>query len=251
MEEKVFDRVEKKYLITRYDKRELIKLIRKNMSKDSYHKSTVFNIYFDNDNFDLITQSIDWVDFKEKIRARSYEGYDRVFMEVKTKIHARAKNEPDDENEENIGYKRRVMITHSDFDDLISHRATLEKLASHSLETKHDLQIAREIDYLITHFDLKPQILISYHRESYKDEQGLRITFDEGLKYRTTNLSLNKEKHDKIYFEDNHNIIMEVKANGVLPLWLVKKLSSRKLYPQQFSKVGKVYERIKNVQHNI
>ena len=247
MEEKVFDRVEKKYLITRLDKRELTKLIRKNMDKDSYHKTDVLNLYFDNDNFDLISQSIDWVDFKEKVRARSYEGYDRVFMEVKTKIHKKARHDKDEEIEENIGYKRRVMITHDDFEKLINHKATLEQLAGRSIETKDEFQIAREIDYLIAHFDLKPQILINYHRESYKDESGLRITFDEKLKYRINNLSLKKGKRDTIYFKDEHNIIMEVKADGVLPLWLIKKLSNRKLYPQAFSKIGKVYERIMNV----
>ena len=247
MEEKVFDRVEKKYILTKHDKQELLKIIRKNMHKDSYHKSEVLNIYFDNDNYDLITNSIDWVDFKEKIRARSYKGYDRVFLEIKTKTHRSIRCDKDEESDENIGYKRRVMITQNDFEELIKHNVTLEKLAQKSVETSNDIQIAREIDYLITHFDLKPKILVTYHRESYKDEHNLRITFDEKLKYRTDNLSFIKEKHDKIYFKGDHNIIMEVKADGVMPLWLVKKMSELKLYPQQFSKIGKVYERIKNV----
>lgn len=247
MHEKVFDRIEKKYLLTKRDKRELLKFIKKNMRKDSYHESEVRNIYFDNHNFDLISQSIDWVDFKEKIRARYYDGYDRVFMELKTKIHARARSKEDEDIEDNVGYKRRVMITLSDFNELIGHRATLESLARRSIETRHDLQIAREIDYLIEHFELRPQIFIAYHRESYKDDQGLRITFDENLRYRTTDLSFIQGKHDTIYFKDNHNIIMEVKADGVIPLWLVHELSELRLYPQQFSKIGKVYERIKNV----
>ncbi|MBR2753619.1 VTC domain-containing protein [Candidatus Saccharibacteria bacterium] len=102
MEPKVFDRIEKKYLITKPEKKVLLKSIRQNMNKDSYHKSVVFNIYFDNQNFDSIINSIDWVDFKAKVRARSYQGYDRVFLEIKTKIRGK---------EENLGYKRRVMIS--------------------------------------------------------------------------------------------------------------------------------------------
>ena len=250
MESKVFDRIEKKYLITKQDKRDLLKLIRRNMTKDGYHKSEVLNLYFDNDNYDLITQSIDWVDFKEKVRARSYAGYDRVFMEVKTKIHPaehRSKHQEYEDIEDNIGYKRRVMITHEDFEELINHRATLESLASRSIETKNDIQIAKEIDYLIRHFNLKPKILITYKRESYKDGKGLRITFDEQLKYRNKNLSFTKGKRDKIYFKDDHDIIMEIKANGVIPLWLVRKMSELKLYPQKFSKIGKIYERINHV----
>ena len=247
MDEKVFDRVEKKYLITKADKRELLKVIRKHMEKDSYHKSEILSLYFDNDNYDLTANSIDWVDFKHKIRARSYKGYDKVFMELKTKLHRRVRNDKDEEVNDNIGYKRRVMITHDDFDQLINRQSTLTDLAQKSVETRSDFQIATEIDYLLANFNLEPKIFISYHRESYKDDHNLRITFDEKLKFRTTNLSFNSAKRDTIYFKDDHNIIMEIKAGGVMPLWLVQKLSELKLYPQPFSKIGKVYERIKNV----
>ena len=250
MTTKIFDRVEKKYLITKEQKQALLKLINHRMKKDKYHKSEVMNLYFDNDNYDLITQSIDWVDFKEKVRARSYAKYDRVFLELKTKIRpgACADSPEYSDLEDNIGYKRRVMITHEDFDELIDHRATLTSLAKRSIENENDLQIAREIDYLIEHFNLTPKIYISYKRSSYKDDNDLRITFDENLKYRDNNLSFAKAKHDKIYFKDSHNIIMEVKAGGAIPLWLAGKMSELRIYPQQFSKIGKVYELIKKGQ---
>ena len=54
MDGKVFDRIEKKYLITKDDKKELLKTIKKHMEKDNYHKSEVYNLYFDTDNYDLI-----------------------------------------------------------------------------------------------------------------------------------------------------------------------------------------------------
>ena len=240
MDGKVFDRIEKKYLITNADKKELKKTIRKNMHKDSYHKSEVYNLYFDTNNFDLIIQSIDQPVFKHKLRARSYGGYDRVFLEIKTKLRGR---------DLNPGYKRRVMITHEEFDKLISGKTTLYELVKFSDKTKHELQIAKEVDYLIEHFKLKPKIMVIYNRESYKGENNLRITFDEKLKYRDHNLTFNKGKRDKIYFKDNHNIILEIKAHEVLPLWLVSELSKLHLYPQQFSKIGKIYEKITKEQN--
>ena len=236
MDGKVFDRIEKKYLITQTDKKEVLKAIKKNMEKDGYHKSEVYNIYFDNDNFDLIVQSIDQPVFKHKLRARSYKGYDRVFLEIKTKMRGK---------DLNPGYKRRVMITNDDYNQLVKKKATVEELAKKSIETSRDIQIAREIDYYINHFKLKPKMMTIYNRESYKGEDSLRITFDENLKYREKNLRFNKSKHDKMYFKDKHNIIMEVKAHGVLPLWLTKTLSKRNLYPQQFSKIGKSYQQIR------
>lgn len=236
MDGKVFDRIEKKYLITKDDKAQLLKTIKQHMKQDDYYQSEVYNLYFDTDNFDLIIQSIDQPIFKHKLRARSYKGYDRVFLEIKTKIRGQ---------DLNPGYKRRVMITHDDFDQLVKGKKTIQELAAKTEETPADRQIAKEVDHLITHFDLKPKIMTMYNRESYKGEDGLRITFDENLKYRDKNLNLKQPKRGKIYFKDKRNIIMEIKAHGVLPLWLVKILSANKLYPQQFSKVGKSYEKIR------
>ena len=242
METKVFDRIEKKYLMTKAQKTKLLKTIKKHMKQDKYFRSEVFNLYFDTDNYDLIVQSIDQPIFKEKLRARSYSGYDRVFLEIKTKLRGK---------EVNPGYKRRVMITSKDFKELIAKKATTEELAAKAIETQYDFQIAKEVDYLIKKFDLKPKILVMYKRESYQGEDKLRITFDSNLKYREKNLSLFKEKNDKIYFKDKRNIIMEIKAHGVLPLWLVKTLSENKAYPERFSKVGNIFAKLIRKEQNV
>ena len=240
MDGKVFDRVEKKYLITNAEKKQLQELVEEYMKPDNYHESLVYNLYFDNDNFDFISQSIDWTDFKEKVRARSYGGYDRVFIEIKTKIRGK---------ENNVGYKRRVMITHSDFKKLVKKKASVVELSKQVIETDNDLQIAKEADYLIDHFDLSPKILVIYNRTSYKGENNLRVTFDEKLKYRNHNLDLKNKKNDKIYFEGDRNIIMKIKAGGALPLWLVHKMSELKVYPQRFSKIGMIYQKIRKEQN--
>ena len=237
MEVKVFDRIEKKYLITKGEKTILLESILENLAEDNYHKSCIYNVYFDNHNHDLIAQSIDWTDFKHKVRARSYGGYNRVFMEIKTKIHG---------EEENIGFKRRFMITKEDYKKFISKKKTAEELAKKSVESPTDVQIAREIDYYFKVFNLRPKILVIYDRESYRDDNGLRITFDENLKYRNNDLGFYKTNDDKIYFKDDHNIIMEIKSQGALPLWLVKKLSTLSIFPVRFSKIGRVYQALLN-----
>ena len=240
MDEKIFNRVEKKYLITKAQKNLIVKELKEHMLKDKYFKSGVFNIYFDTDNYDLIIQSIDHPIFKEKLRARSYEGYDKVFFEIKTKILG---------PEENVGYKRRVLVTHQDYDDLINGQTNMLELANRNIEKASDLQIAKEIDYFIKHFDLKPKILVYYDRESYKGDNSLRITFDQKLKYRADDLNFNKKSSDKTLFKNDKNIIMEIKALSILPLWLVKILSNQKMYPERFSKIGKVYEQVRKEQN--
>ncbi|MBQ8985257.1 polyphosphate polymerase domain-containing protein [Candidatus Saccharibacteria bacterium] len=236
MDEKIFERVEKKYLISGKQKKALLSTIRKNMEKDDYFKSGIMNIYFDTDNYDLVIKSIDNPDFKEKVRARSYDGYDKVFLEIKTKLK---------ECGNRVGHKRRFLISHSDFKELTSGKKTAVELASRKIETNSDIQIAKEIDYILNYFDLKPKILIYYKRESYVGENSLRITFDENLTYRNDNLSFVKKASDKRFFKDEKNIIMEVKTMGGMPLWLVSLLSKNKIYPVRFSKIGKIYELIR------
>lgn len=239
MDEKIFDRVEKKYLITPTQYKKLQKIVKEHMEKDSYYKSSIMNIYYDTDNFDLIIQSIEHPDFKEKLRARSYGGYDKVFLEIKTKILGRVNH-----NDNNIGYKRRVLISYKDYDEFESGKATALELAAHSIEEPTDLQIAKEIDYLVAHFNLKPRIFLHYDRESYKGEDDLRVTFDSNLKFRTRNLKFIKKSTDTPYFNSAKNIIMEIKAGCAIPLWLVHALSQEHIYPARFSKIGSIYEKI-------
>ena len=85
-DQKTFDRIEKKCLITSEQKYHMLGVINEHMRQDGYFISEVFNIYFDTDNYDLIIQSIEQPIFKEKLRARSYGGFDKVFFEIKTKL---------------------------------------------------------------------------------------------------------------------------------------------------------------------
>ena len=233
MDQKTFDRVEKKYIIDKIQKKKILSLVEKNMEKSKYHKSEIFNIYFDTDNYDLIIKSIENPDFKEKFRARFYSGYDKVFLEIKTKLKTDGTK---------VGYKRRFLITNNDYLKFVDKQKTAFELAGEKIETENDLQIAREVDYLVNHFDLKPKILVYYNRKSYVDDNGLRITFDENLAFRDKDLSFRKKVRDKHYFNTEKSIIMEVKAGGVMPLWLVDVLSKVHAYPVRFSKIGKVYE---------
>ena len=68
----IFRRVEQKYLLNSSKKEELLKRIDKYIEKDEYYQSKICNIYFDNDNNELISRSLDKPKFKMKVRLRSY-----------------------------------------------------------------------------------------------------------------------------------------------------------------------------------
>lgn len=224
MNENVFRRVEKKYLITEKQKDAFLKLIDDYIEKDEYFESHISNIYFDNDKFDLITTSIEKPLFKAKLRLRSYDVpslEDKVFLEIKDKYKG-------------VVGKRRIKIKLSDFYKYLETGST------------KDEQIMREIDYYFKKYDLHPQIFVAYDRLSYKgrDNENIRITIDENLRSRTDDLRLELGSNGKKYFQDRE-YIMEIKILDAMPLWLARSLSTLKIYPTSFSKVGSIYKKLK------
>lgn len=218
----IFRRVEKKYILTDLEYKKFMEMVSEHLHKDLYFKSTICNIYFDNDNYDLIVSSLEKPEFKEKIRLRSYEIPksldDKVFFELKGKYNG-------------VVFKRRIDIKSKDYYDYIN-KGILPS----------DSQIMKEIDYTIKKFDLKPKLFLAYDRYSYydKDNQEFRITFDENIRSRCDNLKLEDGDAGKLYFDEAIHI-MEIKTLGALPLWFTKVLSELKIYPNSFSKYGNIY----------
>jgi len=192
--------------------------------KDKFYKTTIYNIYFDNDNNDLIINSIEKPMYKEKIRLRSYgePSIDSiVFFEMKQKYKG-------------IVYKRRVDLTLKEY----------LKYMKKNIFPKDNIQIMKEIDYYIKYYKLKPYIFVGYDRLSYylKEDKNFRITFDTNLRSRTNNLKLKDSKDNKMYFDSNM-YIMEIKSLYGLPLWFTNVLSSNEIFPTSFSKVGNIYKK--------
>ena len=177
---------------------------------------------FDNDNNDLIINSLDKPIFKDKFRVRSYGDMSldgEVFLETKVKYKG-------------VVSKRRIKTSIRDFNKYMKKKKCIL-----------DDQVFREIDYYFKFYNLKPAIYIAYDRESYKgkDDNELRITFDTNLRSRRNDLYFKENIEMKKYFEDEY-YIMEIKAMMAMPLWLVKILSEMEIKPVSFSKYGKIYE---------
>lgn len=218
----VFERVEQKYILSKSKKDKLLNRISDNLEKDEYFESKICNIYFDNEDNELTINSLEKPEFKTKVRLRSYDvpnSESNVFLEIKDKF-------------EGIVGKRRIKLNLKEFNDYIEKG-----------EMK-DTQIMRELDYYFKYFNLKPKIYVGYDRQSYyyKDDEGLRITFDSNLKSRDYDLKLDLGRDGKNYF-DNDTYIMEVKVCGSMPLWLVRSLNEEEIYPVSFSKIGSIYSK--------
>lgn len=219
----IFKRIEQKYVLSEDEYIKLMNLIKNHLEKDTYYKSRICNIYFDTKNYDLIVKSLEKDEYKEKVRLRSYDIptlNDNVFFEIKSKL-------------DGVVYKRRVTIKLSDFYDYIN---------GNYINSSNN-QIMKEIDYTINKYNLEPKYFIAYDRTSYfdKDNKCFRITFDENIRSRNSDLKLEYGDAGKLYFK-NKEYIMELKTIGGLPLWFTNILSELKIYPKSFSKYGNIYK---------
>ena len=82
----VFDRVEKKYVISKQKYIELMERITPYIEKDKFFESQINNVYFDTEDSILLKRSMEKPVYKEKVRIRSYgipKSTDTIFLERK------------------------------------------------------------------------------------------------------------------------------------------------------------------------
>lgn len=222
----IFQRVEKKYMLTENDVARFLKKIGASLEHDTYANSTVGSLYLDTPDFRLIRNSIDAKEYemkyKEKLRLRGYDEIhddSRIFLEIKKKFKG-------------VVYKRRVAM---------SIENALRYLESGARTV--DSQIMREIDYAMKIYEHpKPSCAVFYEREAYvdKDNPSLRLTFDRNIRYRTDALDLRLGSFGKIILPEN-TVLLEIKTDGGMPLPLSKALDDLSIYPTSFSKYGTAY----------
>ena len=224
MDTSIFERVETKYVLKSEEYKELLKAIDEHIEKDKYYYSTICNIYFDNDNFSLVRNSIEKPVYKDKFRIRSYgvpKESDKVFFEIKRKYKGTV-------------YKRRVSAKLSEVE---------EYLRTGKYPEKANTQIMKEIDYFFKIYDLKAKVFIAYDRYSYleKDNSNFRITFDKNIRSRLDDIKLEDGDRGEILLKDGR-VVMETKTLGAYPKWFVDAISKLKIYPKSFTKYGNVYK---------
>lgn len=226
MKKTIFERFEKKYVITKKKREQLMELIGSYIEPDEFPHSKISNIYYDTDNNELIRRSMDKPKYKEKLRLRVYNEAclsGSAFIEIKKKYSG-------------IVYKRRVAMTLQEALNYLDHGIT----------PSINNQILSEIDYFMKFYQPKPALFLSYERDSFrqKDNDNVRITFDTNIQSRTVDLQLEKNLQGDALLEDDV-CIMEIKVLPSYPLWLSNALTKLQIYPTSFSKYANVYRQMK------
>lgn len=236
-----FRRYEVKFRISRGQYWKMHEELIRHMIPDCHGKSTIFSLYFDTPDYRLIRRSMEHPDYKEKLRLRSYgctEHDQPVFLELKKKY-------------DKVVYKRRIEMTEPEAIEFCRKASGEQNASCNYRQQERDRegsytnrQIKSEIRYALTLYpNLKPRMLLSYEREAWyaKDDHDFRITFDQNLLWRESDLDLHTGAYGKHIIPDEE-MIMEVKTAGGIPLWLTQILTREKIYKTSFSKYATAYQ---------
>lgn len=218
----IFERYERKYLLSRFQFESVLRQLEGSMEQDSYGLHTISTIYYDTGDFDIIRRCLKGPRFKQKLRLRAYGLPGRestVYLELKKKLSG-------------ITYKRRVALP-------------LWKAESYLAGGAPPRERGRafgEIDWFVRQHPMEPKVLISYDRIALQGIQdpSLRVTFDSGIRWRDSDLRLGHGDRGQPLLEPG-SYLMEVKAQGALPLGFVRMLSGLKAYPVSISKYGSIF----------
>ena len=224
----IFKRYEKKYRLNTEEYQQFMSIVRDKLVPDIHGRNTICSLYLDTPDYLLIRNSIDAVSYKEKLRLRSYgvpNDEKKIFFEIKKKYKG-------------VVYKRRVSMLKNDAFEYIEIG-----------DPPFDSQIMREIDYLMKFYrQPKPNVCILCEREAFFsiDDENVRLTFDENLRYRIGFPNAENINEGTPIVKDGE-YIMEIKTPGAMPLWLAHALSECKIYPAKFSKYAHAYYDIKQL----
>ena len=230
---KSFKRYEKKYLLNKTQYDDLVERLSEYMDSDEHCKDgknySIYNIYYDTADNQVIRHSISKPYYKEKLRLRSYKVprslNDKVFLELKKKING-------------IVNKRRVVLTLGEAYNFLNSRIRPNKTDYISN------QVLNEIEYYLDNNEVYPTVYIGYSRKAFfcRTDKNFRLTFDSKITTRRSGLSLELGNFGEQLLEEEQ-YLMEVKILGAIPLWFVEILSDLKIYSAKFSKYGNEYMR--------
>lgn len=218
----VFERHEKKYMLTKSQCMVFKKRIVPFMEHDQYGLHTICSVYYDTEDYQIIRNAGEKPAYKEKLRLRSYgvpRADDTVFLELKKKFNG-------------VTYKRRMPMC------MREAGAYLQA----GIRPAQTGQIFEEIDWFRRFHQLEPKVLLCYDRIALfgKEDPQLRITFDTDIRWRSSGLDLSKGDYGKALIGPDKTL-MEIKTLGPIPCWLSGMLSAVGAYPISFSKYGTVY----------
>lgn len=224
MSQLMFNRHELKFLIDVKLHSAISKQMIPFMARDAYCKDnmhySITSLYYDTYDYVCYRDKIDGQKIRQKLRIRKYRDGGPVYVELKNKYI-------------NQVMKRRLALNPGDLEGFLSGSVGLSEVC----RTDKELAIARELRLFMHSHKLEPKVNIHYQREAYqgKYDPGLRVTFDREIaccSVRGSEFSFDRKK----YVMNPYYMVLEIKFNRAMPLWLGHILNSHNLSETRFSK---------------
>ncbi|MDR1117186.1 MAG: polyphosphate polymerase domain-containing protein [Oscillospiraceae bacterium] len=227
-----FNIYEKKFIISTGDANRLLNRVSDRFETDRKINDEgcyrIASIYFDTMGNDMVRHSIQKPKFNELVTLRSYvDGpyRDTVIWEIKKRYYGLV--------------------------DIRTARMKLNEAAGYmeseilpEYMTEEDREVMRGIDLMRKQHDLKPELFVSFDRESFvgKEIPGMRLTFDFNLASRRYDIDFaHGNAGEELLDEDL--CIMQIKSKDSIPEWMLQTLSDLRIYSAGFSKFGVEYLR--------
>lgn len=227
----VFSRYELKFMITEKQRDFIRQAFGGRMRTDEYNAGgklyTIMNLYYDTPNNDLVSTALKHSDcYRYKIRLRSYDPkLPTAFLEIKKKVNG-------------FVNKRRSLMYIDDVNPFLTEHIPVPE--SDIIK----MQVIRELDVIARENALSPKVVLCYDREAFfgtnPSDGDLRVTFDTGIRARRYDLDLRLGSYGELILPEG-TVIMEVKADRSVPLWLSRLLSEAGAKKTRFSKYGTEY----------
>ena len=225
-----FNRFEFKYVVTEQKARELALGLEGYTYSDPYSGPQgypVYSVYWDSEGLTFFWEKIDGEKYRRKLRFRHYRGTESVFIEIKQRIDRTVQ-------------KRRVLWP-ADRTEALFGNGSIDPLVEAEVEDR----TVQEALFLARHYGLKPMMAIGYQRQALfaQNESDLRITFDRRLQYDAHSLDIRRPFESGKYLLDPSLVVVEVKFNNCVPLWLVRLLQRLRFDLVRFSKYCSAVDR--------
>ncbi len=260
LSQNVFERREKKYLMTPVQYTCFMQQVHEQFVEDEYPRSLILSIYYDTPDHRMIRRSSEKPLYKEKIRVRSYGeagADDPVFVELKKKYRG-------------VVYKRRLRcsrraaecflagmpyeqaVTSFPMNDMLDDRSNAEtgtsRLQDEALSAR-SCQIAHEITETRMRYGLIiPSMMIITDRVAlHTRDDAIRITFNLEPQWRTSDLTFEQSFEGTPLLPEGETI-MEIKCLDAYPLWLVHALNVSRLYPTACSKYERAFTQSQKIE---
>lgn len=199
----------------------------------------VTSLYYDSADLRAYWEKLDGVAIREKVRLRYYGStWSQAFLEIKRRYY-------------NQVIKHRVRLEPDKIEALLDGEAGLREARALSESTEAEGETLSRVHHLAVREELRGTAITTYLREAWEGpyDNRLRVTFDHLCQGQFPGSHRLAPENCGLPLFPDTQILMEVKFNNRLPLWLRDGLNRCQVRPTRFSKYAEAVTRLGRYRH--